>query len=598
MKNWTIAIAAGSALIGILPTASAQEVQRTGSGAASIACAFGLDNGMYSCLGPGTSQKSFSTPDGSASVSNNVTIAGMSGAAQVTMSEITISISGNASFTPPPSCDEGRIGGQGPTYFANGSQSVYADVPNGTPIRITINASASGTGGGWASWSDAKSGAGGASVATSFNAVAGPGKITVSGVDYYLIDTISASGAAGARLICSAANSQSFSASVSLQFEVLGKTLIKLPGGDGTGTVGSRLDNLLRVRVVDTAADLAVVDEAINFTPMTCPPGYNVNPRVTATGEFGIASALAVLGPDPGTCPIDATCPGCIANKKVTFTAIGELPPDKNLKQGDGGESGSDGPSPTGGSGGSLEIEYGLNSGTFRAVHPPDNGFIGVLTGDNIVFRAIPQSGQLQWSAPGGSSAGPQFSTTFTDEFGLSFPATVILFRSDGKSSSAKVLSVNLPPGPSDEAAKAAVFASLCTSPAAAACVLMGKAWLDAYSWAAATFEPQGRKGSCGNNCCDAGKHMYWHAYVTKNFSKPLAEFLGLAHERDSSPHNEKVMDLTNNHLAQQIGLSNPPNVGDAVHQAIGSGQALVLFDASNYLGLSPLELSTRCGGF
>lgn len=150
----------GLVLTGLLPTASAQEIQRTGGGSASIVCAFSVGPQLISCLGPGTTKQILSTPNGTASVSDNVTISGMSGNSQITMSAGIIQVSGNASFVPPPSCSEGSVGGQGPTYFASGSQSVYADVPNGTPIKITINASRSATGGGGASWSVTKSGVG------------------------------------------------------------------------------------------------------------------------------------------------------------------------------------------------------------------------------------------------------------------------------------------------------------------------------------------------------------------------------------------------------------------------------------------------------
>lgn len=586
-------MAACGALTGLSYTASAQEIQRTGGGFAKSECF--ISAGSCGGIGPATCPG----PDCNTSVSGNGTnFVGVTGEARISMSAANINVSGSASFTPPSYCTGGQSGD--PIYNADGNQSIYANVPNGTPIRITIVASLSGAGGGWATWSDAKSGGGGTSGTTIFNAVAGPGKITVAGVDYYLIDSIRANGTAVSRRICSV-NSQSFSASVSLQFEVLGKTLIKLPGGDGRGIVGERVDNLLYVRVFDTDAGVAVDGEPINFKPLSCPDGYDVNPRQTATiNPFGIASALASIGPDPGMCTIEATCPGCVVNKVETFTIIGELPPDLNLNQSGNGD-GSGGPSPSDGDrkgGGFLGIDYSLDGANIRAARP-DHVFIGVLTGDNVTFRARPQSGQLQWFAPGGGSSGPEFSTTFTDEFNLSLPATIILSRGDGKSAAAKLLSVNLPPGPSDEVAKAAAFLSLCTSTTGAACIALGKSWLDAYAWASATFEPRGRKKfGCGNNCCDAGKHMYWHAYVTKNISQVLSEFLGLAHERDNSPHNEKVMDITNNHLAQQIGLSNPPNVGAAVLQSIKSGQALVLYDASNFQGLSPLELSTRCAGF
>lgn len=616
MRNWLIAMAVGGTLTGLSHTASAQAIKRTGGGFAKSECF--VSAGSCGGIGPATCPG----PDCNTFVSGNGTnFVGVNGESRISMSGANINVSGSASFTPPSSCSPGQQGD--PVYTADGNQSIYADVPNGTPIRITITASVSGSGGGWATWSDAKSGSGGTSATTVFNALAGPGKITADGIDYYLIDSIRANGAAVSRRICSA-NKQSFSASVSIQFEVLGTNLMKVRG-DGSGPVGSRLPNPLTVRVLDTATGEFVNGVDINFerdNAEPCAEGFSANPNFTATIGKGIAKGIARsyvnLPQQPGKCLYKATCASCLGNRKVTFKVEATPLPTLDISGDEsGGKQSGGGPSPSGGKGDDspLRIEYG-RFGKFVLTSPPDppNGFVGVLMGDQAQFRASPSGGTLNWYRDGSAFAsGPEVSATFNQERLID---NSILFEvrrtEDGKTESVLALVEQRPTGIGDEDMKVEIIRTLIKDEGpfvgGAKAALMGYIESASKDWARRHFEPAGRSlterqgRSCRSNCCDAGKHAFGQAVVTKLVGISYAQSYGIAHEvtglADSSS-NETVMDLHNNRLGQAVGKTTsaitPEGIGNDVLPRIRSGDALVLFNPWDHDKNSLLEKSTRC---
>lgn len=615
MRNRLIAMAVGGMLTGLSHTASAQIIQRTGGGFAKSECfvSAGSCGGIAPATCPG--------PDCNTFVSGNGTnFVGVYGESRISMSGANISVSGSASFTPPSSCSPGQEGH--PTYTSDGNQSIYADVPNKTPIRITITASLSGSGGGGASWSDAKSGIGGISTTTVFNALAGPGKITVDGVDYYLIDSIRANGIATSRRICSA-NRQSFSGSVSLEFEVLGTNLSKVSGG-GSGPVGTRLANPLRVRVVDTATKKSVKAVNIDFRPVGACLGFSANPNFTATNEYGIASANVSLPQQTGSCVYEATCASCLGKRQVSFDVQATPRPELDLSGGDSGDNRpGGGPSPTGGSGGGrggggggddpLLIAYG-QLGRFAFTRPPDGGYVGVLTGDQGQFRATPSDGTLEWSLDGLPSAnGADASFSFGQERLIDNPSIVSVRRvEDDVTEIVQVLVETRPTGSGTKVVGATIYAELCVFGSdAKKCKDFSDSKLRAYAWAEAHFEPAGRsladeeRGSCHNNCCDAGVHSIWHAAMTKLVGLSVSQRISIAHEVDAvnGKHNEIVMDLHNNRLGQAVGVSTAGNdyeaIGADVLPRLRAGQALVFYNPYNNgkspLYLSLLEKSFRC---
>lgn len=394
------------------------ETQGTGSGSASVECSFSLG----SCLsGPGPHSQSCSGPSCSASVANGSIGTGQS---QLNMSLGSISGSGSASWTPQTPCN--YIQGIGPTYFANGSQSIYADIPNGTPIRITINATLTGTGGGGASWSDAKSGAGGTQGTTVFTATAGPGKITVGGVDYYLIDTISASGHAGLATDCSVPNSQTFSMAVSLQFKVIGKVMTKV-SGDGQGNFILRtLRKPLRVIVVDGETGQPQSGVPVSFVVANFPTGAQGQSvgGATSTNPKGLASAVASLGDKLGAYKFTAACPSCAAGKSLAFNATAisadsndpnnPAPPKPKGLPNTGSSNSGGGPNPPPPPGppnvtvsfdkptrATLRVQYGKSSTLCATVSPAsESGKVSFVDVDGVFALRYP------FSVPGCSADG------------------------------------------------------------------------------------------------------------------------------------------------------------------------------------------------
>lgn len=463
----------------------------------------------------------------------------------------------------------------------------------------------------------------GVSGTTVFNTTAGPGKITDAGVDYYLIDTIRANGIAGASRKCDEPNEQSFSGSVSLQFEVLGTNLKKLYG-DGSGPVGSKLPKPLTVRVQDTATGEFINHVDINFErddSEPCADGFSANPNFTATSgkdnAKGFARSYVNLPQQPGKCAYKATCASCLGNRKVTFKVEATPLPTIDISGDEsGGKQSGGGPSPSGGKGDDspLRIEYG-RFGKFVLTSPPDppNGFVGVLMGDQAQFRASPSGGTLNWYRDGSAFAsGPEVSATFNQERLIDNPILFEVRRpEDGKTESVLALVEERPAGVGDTAMKALIIAALLANEGlvgAAKAKLMKNIELASKDWARRHFEPAGRSltekqgRSCRSNCCDAAKHAFGQAVVTKLVGISYAQSYGIAHEVtgliDSSP-NETVMDLHNNRLGQAVGTTTSAityeGIGSDVLTRIRSGGALVLFNPWDHDKNSLLEKSTRC---
>jgi len=116
--------------------------------------------------------------------------------------------------------------------------------------------------------------------------------------------------------------------------------LTAVSGYDQAGTVGSRLDEPLVVRVTDSGSN-PLAGIAIEFRFQSEIPGAEVDPTVAATNAHGIASARVRLGEDSGSQPVEAqVAQESASNLRATFdlTALA----DEKGKKKDGGPGSSD----------------------------------------------------------------------------------------------------------------------------------------------------------------------------------------------------------------------------------------------------------------
>lgn len=415
---------------------------------------------------------------------------------------------------------------------------------------------------------------------------------------------------------CIANKEVAFSASVLTTEEA--RALTKLYG-DGSGPVGSRLDNPLSVRVINTVTGDPEPGIDVNFepaTPNSC-SGFSANPNFTATDGKGVARAFVSLPQQPGACTYKASCATCLGNKEVLFSVEATPKPELDVSGGGGGDKRSGGgPSPAGGRGddGPLVMQYG-RAGFFVYTSPPaPAGFVGVLTGDQAQFKAVPPAGSLEWTRDGAVfTSGPEATATFNQARLIDNPAAILVRRADdGKAETVNVIVEERPTGFGDKGAYAQSALELCSNPldfeTYAKCKIMLPSEVQANAWAEKQFEPGGRSlteqqgYSCRNNCCDAAKHAFWHAVITKFVGLSYSQRHGIAHEVSGLAEGESnatVMDLHNNRIGQAVGLASNQTSFDAIGfevlTRIRGGQALVLYNPRNNGKASLLERSYQC---
>lgn len=78
------------------------------------------------------------------------------------------------------------------------------------------------------------------------------------------------------------------------------------------------------------------------------------------------------------------------------------------------------------------------------------------------------------------------------------------------------------------------------------------------------------------NGGADAWRHCYWSARMTTEFGPGTAEAFGTRHENaedGEEPSAERDMDLHNNEVGREIGLSDPNNTWGKCLDAVNSGQ-------------------------
>ena len=105
--------------------------------------------------------------------------------------------------------------------------------------------------------------------------------------------------------------------------------------------------------------------------------------------------------------------------------------------------------------------------------------------------------------------------------------------------------------------------------------------------------------GNGRNDCSDAFRHAFLNAINSRDTYSAVAQAFGEAHECDTpeSAQQEKVMDLFNNNVGNQIGVNNKNATNDQiaqlVAQALIAGEMKVFETPSN--PLSPLISSEIC---
>ncbi len=325
----------GSFTLSLMLTAisSSQEIQRTGAGNANVQCEFCNSNACGSCLGSGSSQSACPGPACDVSITDDaapwIALDGagtITGQSRLSMSAIKIQGSGSASWTPP--AKQCSMIDLGPTYFASGSQSVYAAVTNGAPIQVTLTSNISASGGGKASWSSTRNSGGNSSTTITYDVSAGPQNITAGGQNFYLVDSIQASGQAGAIVACGSMlpNSQSFDFSLSMTFCV--NAGIMTAASPSSFNVSAKTPIALQVQVSNGCSGSPFSGQTILFSTSVVPIGgedFSL-PSSGVTNSNGIASASFVSGSSTGTYVVNAFCPSCSANQKISFTITVSAP--------------------------------------------------------------------------------------------------------------------------------------------------------------------------------------------------------------------------------------------------------------------------------
>jgi hypothetical protein len=114
--------------------------------------------------------------------------------------------------------------------------------------------------------------------------------------------------------------------------------LLAISGNGQEARVGRRVDNPLRVRVMD-ASDRPVVGAPVEFRFEEAAPDAEVDPATTETDEDGYASASVRLGNAAGLHKVEARVPDAtLTNLRTTF----DLTAVERSNRGGGGDNDDD----------------------------------------------------------------------------------------------------------------------------------------------------------------------------------------------------------------------------------------------------------------
>ncbi len=343
--------------------------------------------------------------------------------------------------------------------------------------------------------------------------------------------------------------------------------------------------------------------------------------------------------------------------KSAAFTFHVKRPPSQAIDNGAPGNPlsvGAGGPAPVGARRAAIPVDILFRVKTplqsspspYRAARPPEDGFIGLLRGAEVGFKARAPLGSLLWTgfATGVSDVLSDTPVTGPEAKAANpaNPATLTLHRVEGGNDARVNILVRTPPvSPSDlngfgldvacgvkfprnlggrlrvlegrtvqEVATMFVFATATcaaylgsqNSTNIGICNEFRDAYYASLRIASRNFEPRGRGDDvgCHNNCCDTAKHMSWHAAATALIGPDFSNYFGVIHEVESQcarRDNEVVMDYHNNEVGQE--LAGPlEEIEDRVVSAVKSGRGLVLWDAANSNRTSLLVSSALCGRF
>jgi hypothetical protein len=240
---------------------------------------------------------------------------------------------------------------------------------------------------------------------------------------------------------------------------------------------------------------------------------------------------------------------------------------------------------------GNVVLEFGLSvSGVFKSIDPVDlspvaeialdnDARIGCVTGDTIIFRSLPDDGNI-WGGKANGATGPRAAVTF-DSVGES----TVTVSARGVQRTATIVTVDVPPPGQYEWILSqdpdTIYWIDVTRQEAQAWgqeVQMGGGWLN------------GRTNAC--------VHAYWSALLTLRIGATLAMEATTSHEYsglDEQPNNAPAMDMLNNAVGIAIGenLSSQPlvfgyEVRNAVINAVNSGELVMLTcqESNDDLGL------------
>lgn len=368
------------------------------------------------------------------------------------------------------------------------------------------------------------------------------------------------------------------------------ETVIKLVkvSGDGAMPAGEKILNPLKVQAFNTLTEAGEPGLNVEFSFVSIPEGGNdaaVGAPLALTNNFGIAQSSLRLGAVEGDYIIKALCDACELNKEVSFTLTGQ-----KLTVAPGASTGETRVryKPT-----SIAEEISLLQIAFQnermsdwfRVLPHGNARIGVLIGDSLKFKGAATSGssvsipdsEYAWS---GAASGTGIATEVTFNSKGTFEVRLTV---KNKTQTA-IITV-------DEIASTTPFHSwlkaqsnLPFSHIVLSCAVSALSWANYY-------------GPAHNDASDAMRHAYWNACITNLISAEVAagatnawEYSNLTDSATSSPHNENVMDLENNHIGRIIGADLPyltglPLISERVKALAKQGRLTVIDRPSNNHG-------------
>lgn len=207
------------------------------------------------------------------------------------------------------------------------SQTIYVNLPQGTPVQIhvignaTLNTDGTSQTAGFAKIiTDA--GAWSGAVDQTYSLPVGAASINVGGIDYHRLDHLGASGQAAGDTGDTNAHTVSFSVNATWQVVPgsIGKSIQIISGSGQSNFIASPLTKPLVILVTDAFTGSPVPQVPVNWA-ITAPVGANgqsVSPTSGPTDVNGNANTSAALGNLLGQYDITAACSGC-SGSPATF---------------------------------------------------------------------------------------------------------------------------------------------------------------------------------------------------------------------------------------------------------------------------------------